>query len=239
VLDYSRFEWLSFDCYGTLIDWESGIVGYLQPLLQSKSCKLTDAEILNLHSEFEPCRQSHEYRSYREVLSGVVRDFACELHFDVTVAEADGLAASISTWLPFADTIPALRRLQARYKLAIVSNIDNDLFAYSARHLQVPFDVVVTAEQVRSYKPSLPHFDELLRRIAVPRQRLLHVAESLYHDVVPAASLGIATVWVNRRKGKPAAASKLVAAQPDLEVPDLAVLADLAGCFHNHSTAGL
>ncbi len=112
--------------------------------------------------------------------------------------------------------------------MAIVSNIDDDLFAASARHVQVPFDTVVTAEQVRSYKPSLNHFEELLRRIAAPRDRLLHVAESLYHDVVPAGSLGIATVWVNRRKGKPAAASKLVEARADLEVPDLSVLSDLA-----------
>jgi 2-haloacid dehalogenase len=228
VLDFSRFEWLSFDCYGTLIDWESGIVGYLQPLLQSKSCTLTNAEILNLYSEFEPRQQSGEYRSYRAVLAGVVHDVAREFHFDVSGAEANGLAASIPTWQPFADTVPALRRLHSRYKLAIVSNIDDDLFAESARHLQIPFDAVVTAQQVRGYKPSLNHFEELLRRIAVPRDRLLHAAESLYHDVVPAGSLGIATVWVNRRKGKPAAASKLVAAQPDLEVSNLAALSDLA-----------
>jgi 2-haloacid dehalogenase len=228
VLDFSRFEWLSFDCYGTLIDWESGIVGYLRPLLQSKGCTLADAEILNVYSEFEPRQQSGKYRSYREVLAGVVHDFAREFHFDVSVAEAGGLAASIPTWQPFADTVPALRRLHSRYKLAIVSNIDDDLFAESARHLQVPLDAVVTAEQVRNYKPSLNHLEELLRRVAVPRERLLHVAESLYHDVVPARSLGIATVWVNRRKGKPAAASKRVAAQPDLEVSDLGALADLA-----------
>jgi 2-haloacid dehalogenase len=228
VLDFSRFEWLSFDCYGTLIDWESGIVGYLQPFLQSKSCNLSAAEILNLYSEFEPRQQSGEYRSYRAVLAGVVHDFAREFNFDVTGAEADRLAASIPTWQPFADTVPALRCLHSRFKLAIASNIDDDLFAESSRHLQIPFDAVVTAQQVRGYKPSLNHFEELLRRIAVPREHLLHVAESLYHDVVPASSLGIATVWVNRRKGKTAAASKLVTARADLEVSDLAELADLA-----------
>lgn len=227
MLDFSRFEWLSFDCYGTLIDWESGIVGYLRPLLQSKSCNLTNAEILSLYSEFEPRQQSGEYRSYRQVLAGVVRDFARELRFDVTASEADGLAASIPAWQPFADTVPGLRRLHSRYRLAIVSNIDDDLFADSARHLQIPFDAIVTAQQVRSYKPSLRNFEALLQRIAAPRDRLLHVAESLYHDVVPARSLRIATVWVNRRQGK-AAASKLVAAQPDLEVPDIAKLAALA-----------
>jgi 2-haloacid dehalogenase len=228
MLDFSRFEWLSFDCYGTLIDWESGIVGYLRRLLQGKSRNLDDAAILNLYSQVEPREQSGDYRSYRQVLASVVRDFAHELRFDVTAAEADGLAQSIRTWQPFADTVPGLRRLQSRYRLAIVSNIDDDLFADSARHLQVPFDAIVTAEQVRSYKPSLNHFHALLQRIAVPPERLLHVAESLYHDVVPGSSLGIATMWVNRRKGKPAAASKLVAAQPDLEVPNIGKLADLA-----------
>ena len=228
MLDLSRFEWLSFDCYGTLIDWESGIVGYLRPLLQSKSCHLTDAEILTLYSELEPRQQSGDYRSYRQVLAGVVRDFARELHFDVTAAEADGLAQSIWTWQPFADTVPGLHRLHTRHKLAIISNIDDDLFAGSARHLQLSFDAVITAQQVRSYKPALNHFNALLRRIAVPPERLLHVAESLYHDVVPAQSLGIAAVWVNRRQGKAAAASKLVAAQPDLEITGLGQLADLA-----------
>ncbi len=228
MLDFSRFEWLSFDCYGTLMDWESGIVGYLGQLLQSKGRNLEQAAILNLYSEFEPRRQTGEYRTYRQVLNGVVRDFARELGFDVSAAEADGLAESIAGWQPFADTVSGLRRLHSRFKLAILSNIDDDLFAASAGKLQVPFDAVVTAQQVGSYKPSLRNFEALLQRIGVPRDRLLHVAESLYHDVAPANSLGIATVWVNRRKGKPAAASKLVVAQSDLEVADLAELGSLA-----------
>ncbi len=201
MLDFSRFEWLSFDCYGTLIDWESGIVGYLRPLLQSKGCYTGDAAILNLYSEVEPREQSDEYRSYREVLANVVRDFARELRFEVTPSEAAGLAESIRNWQPFADTVPGLRRLHSRYKLAILSNIDDDLFAHSARKLEVPFDCVVTAQQVGAYKPSLKNFDMLLARLAIPRERLLHVAESLYHDVGPANSLGIASVWVNRRRG--------------------------------------
>ena len=227
-LDFSHFDWLSFDCYGTLIDWESGILGYLRPLLQSRSCYSSDDEILNLYSEFEPRAQSGDYRPYREVLGGVVRDFARELHFDVTGAEAAGLANSIRDWQPFADTVPGLRRLHSRYKLAILSNIDDDLFAYSAQTLEVPFDCVITAQQVGSYKPSLRNFEELLRGVAVSRHQLLHVAESLYHDVGAARSLGIATVWVNRRQGRPAAATKLVAEQPDIEVATVGKLADLA-----------
>ena len=228
MLDFSRFDWLSFDCYGTLIDWETGILGYLRRLLHGKGCAISDAQILALYSEFEPLEQAGQYHSYREVLAGVVRDFARELHFEVSDDEADGLAESIRDWKPFADTVAGLRRLHSRYKLAVLSNIDDDLFAYTALKLQVPFDAVVTAQQVHSYKPSLNNFEALLRRIAIPRERLLHVAESLYHDVAPAHSLGIATVWVNRRQGRTATASKLAEAMPDLEVPDVGTLAELA-----------
>jgi len=229
MLDCSRFDWLSFDCYGTLIDWESGIFGYLRPLLLAKGCDISDARILALYSELEPQEQAGHFRSYREVLADVVRDFARELHFEVSEAEADGLAESIRDWQPFADTVAGLERLHSRYKLAVLSNIDDDLFANTALKLEVCFDAVVTAQQVHSYKPSLNNFEALLRRYAIPRDRLLHVAESLYHDVGPARSLGIASVWVNRRQGKPAAASKLAEVKPDLEVADLASLAELAG----------
>lgn len=230
MLDFAQFDWLSFDCYGTLIDWEAGLLGYLRPLLQQKGCAISDAEVLSLYSEFEPGEQTGECRSYREVLASVVQDFARELRFDITEAEAAGLADSIRDWEPFADTVAALHRLHSRYKLAILSNIDDDLFAYSARKLQVSFDCVVTAQQARSYKPSLNNFEVLLQRLGIPRTRLLHVAESLYHDVGPAGSLGIATVWVNRRQGKASAATKLTDARPDVEVPDVGKLAELAPC---------
>ena len=228
MLDFSRFDWLSFDCYGTLIDWETGLLGYLRRLLHGKGCAISDAQILALYSEFEPQEQAGQYRSYREVPASVVRDFARELHFEVSDNEADGLAESIRDWRPFADTVAGLGRLHSRYKLAVLSNIDDDLFAYTALKLQVPFDAVVTAQQVHGYKPSLNNFEALLRRIAIPRERLLHVAESLYHDVAPARSLGIATVWVNRRQGKRAAVSKLADVEPDMEAPDVGKLAELA-----------
>ena len=228
MLDFARFEWMSFDCYGTLIDWETGLLGYLRPLLESKGHALSDAEILNLYSELEPRAQSGAYHCYREVLAQVVREFAAELRFSVSTAEANGLAESIRSWQPFADTVPALLSLQSRYKLAVLSNIDDDLFAYTAPKLGVGFDAVVTAQQVRSYKPSFNNFEALLRRYKIPRERLLHVAESLYHDVVPAYALEISTVWVNRRQGKAAAATKFVEAHPDLEVANVGALAEMA-----------
>jgi 2-haloacid dehalogenase len=228
MLDLSQFDCVSFDCYGTLIDWEFGILGYLRPLLRSKQCDLTDDEILNLYSEFEPRQQELPYRTYREVLASVVHDFAARFDFVVSGDEADGLAESIRNWRPFPDTVAALRRLKTRYRLAVLSNIDDDLFALTAPKLAVELDLLVTAQQVRSYKPSLRNFETLLQALPVGKGRLLHAAESLYHDVEPARSLGIATVWVNRRQGKAAAATKLVNAQPDLEVDTVGALAELA-----------
>lgn len=229
MIDPTQFEYLSFDCYGTLIDWEMGILGYLRPLLQSKGCVVSDDEVLNLYSDFEPRQQQVAYRPYREILAAVVGEFAEHFKFEVTRQEADGLAESIRDWLPFPDTVGALGEVKRRYKLAILSNIDDDLFAMTRPKLGVDLDLVVTAQQVGSYKPSRRNFETLLQRLPVGKERLLHVAESLYHDVVPARELGIATVWVNRRQGRPAAATKLVEAQPDLEVPTVGALAEVVG----------
>jgi 2-haloacid dehalogenase len=228
MLDYSQFEYLSFDCYGTLIDWEDGILGYIRPLLHRKGCKASDADVLNFYSESEPRQQLPPYRTYREVLASVMRDLAQRFRFEVSDSEAAGLADSIRNWKPFADTVPALRRLKSRYKLAILSNIDDDLFALTAPRLEVGLDFLVTAQQAQSYKPSFHNFEILLERLHLDKSRLLHVAESLYHDVAPARALGIATVWVNRRQGRAAAATKLTGARPDAEVPTVAALADLA-----------
>ena len=228
-MNWPQFEWVSFDCYGTLIDWEAGILGYIRPLLRARGCAVDDSQVLNLYSEFEPREQAGEYRSYREVLAAVMRAFAKQFNFEMSPAEANGLAESIADWRPFPDTIPGLRDLESRYRLAILSNIDDDLFAQTAEHLQVEFDLVVTAEQARSYKPSRNNFRLLLQRLDVSPDKLLHAAESLYHDVVPAQELGIATAWVNRRKGKKTAATRLVEANPDVEVANIQELARLAG----------
>ncbi len=224
----SQFEYVSFDCYGTLIDWESGILGYLRPLVGAKGCKVSDGEILNFYSECEPRQQQPPYRRYREVLAGVMREMAGRFKFQVSDAEANGLADSIRDWEPFPDTAAALQRLQSRYKLAVLSNIDDELFAWTAPKLGVELDCVVTAQQAQSYKPALRNFEILLARLGIEKSKLLHVAESLYHDVAPARELGIATVWVNRRQGRPAAATKVVEARPDLEVATVGKLAELA-----------
>lgn len=222
MLDFSRFSHLTFDCYGTLIDWEQGIVEALQPVLRAHGVTLEDDRLLELFAEHEAAIEQGEYRSYRTVLQQVVRALGRRLKFPATEEDARALPQSMRNWQPFPDTVEALKKLAARYKLGVISNVDDDLFAHSARLLEVPFERVITAQQARSYKPSLNNFRLALRVLGAPPQRVLHVAQSLYHDIAPAKQLGLATVWVNRRKGKPGAgATPPAAAQPDMEVASL------------------
>lgn len=227
-LDFSRFRWLTFDCYGTLIDWERGIFGALRPVLRAHGKTLGDGELLALYAELER-EAEREYKPYRDVLREVVRGFGRKLDFMPTQTEVESLAESLAGWQPFPDTVDALRRLKTKYKLAIISNVDDDLFATTAQHLQVPFNHVITAQQVGSYKPSLNNFRVALARIGAPAEQVLHVAQSLFHDIAPAKQLGLATVWVNRKSVRPGGATVAADATPDLEVADLAELARLLG----------
>ena len=229
MLDFTRFQVLTFDCYGTLIDWETGIFGALRPILTAHRRTVTGAELLELYSELESQAEQGEFRPYREVLQSVVRGFGERLGFVPSESEVRSLPESLANWLPFPDTVAALRKLKSRYQLAITSNVDDDLFAVTARRLEVQFDHVITAQQARAYKPSLRVFKLAQERIGVQPTQWLHVAQSVYHDVVPAKSLGVATVWVNRPSPRPGAgAAKAASAQPDLEVHSLKALADLA-----------
>lgn len=229
MLDLASFQVVTFDCYGTLIDWETGIFGALRPILTAHGQTITDAELLELYSELEAKAEQGEFRLYREVLQSVARGFGEHLGFTPSQSEVQSLPESLADWLPFADTVAALRKLKSRYRLAIISNVDDDLFAATAHRLEAPFDQVITAQQARAYKPSLHIFKMAQERIGVKPNQWLHVAQSVYHDVVPAKSLGIATVWVNRPSSRPGAgAAKAASAQPDLEVPNLKTLANLA-----------
>jgi len=229
VIDFSSFEALTFDCYGTLVDWERGILDALRPTLRAHDVEAEDEEILERFGRLEPTVQAERFRPYREVLGEVARRFGGELGFRPTEAEVDAFAGSVGAWPPFPDTVAALQELSRRYRLAIVSNVDDDLFADTARGLGVTFAEVVTAQQVGAYKPAPRHFDEVLRRLALPRQRVLHVAQSLFHDIAPARDLGFTCVWVNRRAGRPGGGATAPSdAVPDLEVPDLRTLVALS-----------
>lgn len=225
-LDFFRFTTISFDCYGTLIDWESGILPVLRALLAGHGHQLPDSDILELYGEFEAEAEKPPYRRYRDVLEAVVRGFASRFVFEATPSELRSLHESIVGWKPFSDTVDALHHLKTRCKLAIISNIDDDLFAETRKHLGVTFDAVITAEQARSYKPSHNNFELTLRTLGLRADNLLHAGQSIYHDVIPAQSLGISTVWVNRKSARPGiGAVRIAKGQPDLEVPDLATLA--------------
>ena len=228
MLDFSRFDCLTFDCYGTLINWEPGILGALRPILRAHYRNLSDAGILELYAAIESELESGPYMPYRQILEGIVATMGARLVFSPTVEQARSLPESLGNWQPFPDTVAALRKLKARYKLGVISNTDDDLFALTARHLQVPFDYIITAQQARSYKPSRNNFRMALERTGLPPERLLHVAQSRHHDVVPANELGITVVWVNRRAGKPGGGATVPAddARPDLVVTDLAALVE-------------
>jgi 2-haloacid dehalogenase len=229
TLQFDRYEVLTFDCYGTLIDWESGILTALKPLLVARNINLDECQILELFAEFEPeIERQSSYIPYREVLQGVVQKFGDRFDFEPSDEELHSLPESIKNWQPFPDTVEALKLLKQRFKLGIISNIDDDLFAYSAQHLQVEFDWIVTAKQAKSYKPSHNNFKLAFERIGLPTDKILHVAQSIYHDIVPARSLGLSTVWVNRRLNKEGfGATKAAEEEPDLEVPNLKTLAKM------------
>jgi len=228
-MDFHRFTVLSFDCYGTLIDWETGILEALRPVLKARGVKLSDQALLALYGELESQIEAEPYRPYREVLCEVVRRMGRRLGFMASRDEAESLPGSLGGWQPFPDTVAALRKLSARYDVAVVSNVDDDLFARTAPKLGVRLLALVTAEQARAYKPALAMFRLALDRIGRPVAEILHVAQSLYHDVAPARALGLSTVWVNRRGRKRGpGATAPSEARPDLKVPDLAALARLA-----------
>jgi 2-haloacid dehalogenase len=229
MLDFSRFQFLTFDCYGTLINWEGGMLPVLRGILAAHGKTVDDATLLKLYGDFEQRAEAAPYQSYRQVLASVVAQFGKEFGFAPAAEQSASLAASLPGWKPWPDTVSALHRLKARFRLAILSNIDDDLFAETRPQLSTDFDDVITAQQARAYKPSLKVFELALGRINAPAHRVLHVGQSIYHDVIPAQALGLASVWVNRPSARPGiGAVKAANAAPDVTVSSLEELADMA-----------
>jgi 2-haloacid dehalogenase len=227
-LDLASFEALTFDCYGTLIDWETGLLAALRPVLAAHGAEASDDELLEAFGRHEAALESGRYLSYRGVLAGVLRAVGDDLGFTPAGSELDAFSSSVGEWPPFADSPAALERLGRRFRLGVITNCDDDLFARSAERLGVKLDWVITAERARSYKPSHRNFELALETIGLPPERVLHVAQSLFHDHVPAKEVGLSTVWVDRRRGKPGAGATPPAnATPDLTVPDMSSLAEL------------
>jgi 2-haloacid dehalogenase len=230
MMNFDDFQVLTFDCYGTLIDWETGIWEALRPILAAHRVDLATDKALELYGELESEAERGVYHEYKTVLKMVLQGFGSKLGFVPTESELLRFSESVRDWPAFPDSARALQALTKKYKLAIISNIDDNLFAYSAQRLQAPFDWIITAQQAKSYKPSLNNFHLALERIGLPKNKILHVAQSLFHDIAPAKTLGLATVWVNRRRSKEGfGATPPTDARPDLEVPDLQTLADQIG----------
>jgi len=230
VIDPSAIGLISFDCYGTLIDWEQGILGALRVLLAAHGQLPGPEELLSAYAEYERAAETPPYRPYRQVLQMVIEGIGNRYGFLPDASELDTLARSLPSWKPFDDTVPALRSLASHHPLAVCSNIDDSLFETTARHLEVSFRTVVTAEAVGSYKPNPAHFAELLSRTGLPAEQILHVAQSLYHDIAPARSLGFRCVWLHRPSARHRfGATPRADAAPDFELDSMTALARRMG----------
>jgi 2-haloalkanoic acid dehalogenase type II len=233
-LDLRRFKALTFDCYGTLIDWETGILTVLRAWARRHDAHPSDDALLTAFAEAEyGCQAENPEAAYPDVLRSVQGRVAARLALPSSSADADALADSVQDWPPFDDAPAALATLNKHYKLVVLSNIDRASFAHSNRLLGVTFDAVITAQDVGGYKPGHGHFlraFELLAGMGIERHEILHVAQSLFHDHVPAQALGLKTVWVDRRRGRTgwgATPPPPTEVRPDLVVPDLVGLVQL------------
>lgn len=224
---FASIRAVSFDCYGTLIDWQSGLLAAARPVLRRLNRDLEPAALFAAFADAERRAERPPYRTYREVMRSVAGELFGP---DAAAAELDVLWRSIGDWPAFSDTPASLAKLKTRYALGVASNIDDDLFAQSATRLGVTLDELVTAQQVRSYKPGEAHFHALCERMKLEPREILHVAESRFHDVEPASRLGFATVWVDRTGGG-TSASGPGGGTPDLRVGSLAELVRKMGMW--------
>ena len=223
ALDYARFEALTFDCYGTLIDWEAGIVAGLRPAVARRGIEASDDELLEVFAGFEAAAEAGPYARYRDVLGRCLREVAAHYGFEADENEVAAFSDSVGEWPAFPDSAASLSLLHDRFRLGVITNCDDDLFARSAIRLRTTFDWVVTAQSAGAYKPDERPFELAFERIGLPRDRILHVAQSLFHDHVPARRLGLSTVWIDRRHDRPGfGATPPAEATPDATFPDMA-----------------
>ena len=228
-LDYARFDVLTFDCYGTLIDWEAGLLAALREVLAPRGVDRPDDELLEAYAAIEAPAEAGPYRTYRDILAAGVVGVARGLGVEPDPTEVATFADSVGRWPAFPDSTDALARLHERFRLGVITNCDDDLFARSATRLGIDFDWVVTAQQAGVYKPAERGFELAFDRIGLPRERILHVAQSLYHDHVTAKRLGLTTVWIDRRHGRPGSGATPPAdATPDATYADMASFAEAA-----------
>jgi 2-haloalkanoic acid dehalogenase type II len=227
------FTTLTFDCYGTLVDWERGILAELKPVAARHGAKITDGALLEAFGETERrCERETPTKPYNDLLADVLRRIAAGWQVTLNPGEAEDFGGSVGRWPVFADSPASLLYLKRYFKLVIISNVDRASFAKSNEKLGVEFDRVITAQDVGSYKPEAQNFAYALadieRSLGVDKSRILHVAQSLFHDIVPAKAAGLRTAWIDRRRGMegwgatPKPPGGRDAAQPDFEASSLA-----------------
>lgn len=217
-MDYRKIRLLSFDCYGTLIDWKESVLSILTSFFQDTPLSFSREELFQAFLEADRKMITENYLPYREILAQVIELMAEYLRFSIDPASKYLLSEHFVEWIPFHDSVRSLKQLKENYQLAILSNVDDELFSISNKLLEVEFDFIVTAQQIGSYKPDHRNFQRALEIFNIEKEEHLHVAQSIYHDIIPAKQLGINTVWVNRY-GEPERTEALE--YPDLEVPDL------------------
>jgi 2-haloacid dehalogenase len=204
---FTDFQALSFDCYGTLINWEAGIAAVLSPWAKHRGLTLDDEQLLTAYSTHEATAEAeHPTEPYPGILARSLRALGDQLGTEVSDADATALATSVPDWPAFEDSHDALEALGKRFQLIILSNVDRASFAASKARLGVEFTSILTAQDIGSYKPSPRNFTALIqeaRRLGVGDGKLLHVAQSLFHDHAPAKQAGLPTVWINRRHDRP------------------------------------
>jgi 2-haloacid dehalogenase len=214
-------RWATFDCYGTLIDWNAGIGGVLEQLYGAEQAPT----LLRRYHELEPEVQGEEYRTYNEVLALTLERLANEIGYGIPEGEGGALAQSLPDWPPYPEVPRALEELRHRgWSLAILSNVDHALMVESEKRLGVPFDLIVTAEDVRSYKPKPGHWERFFETTTAAKERHVHVGASVFHDVAPAQELGLKTIWISR--GGADSFAHRADATPDRELADLSRLPD-------------
>lgn len=237
----SDFSALTFDCYGTLIDWETGISEALGTWARSRGVAAEDADLLATFGGFESKHQAATPDAlYPEILAATLRDIGAHFGTEPTTAEQIAFGRSVQDWPAFPDSAESLAYLKRHYKLVIVSNIDRESFRLSNVKLEVEFDHIITAQDIGTYKPAPGHFTRMLadmEEMGVGKEQILHTAQSLFHDHVPAKQFGLTTMWINRQAGNDGQGATPVpstSVEPDFEVPSMAAMVEL----HQRELAG-
>lgn len=223
IVDLRRKSTLTFDCYGTLVDWERGIVDAFRSIIGQRATGTSDSELLDAFLEIDWRLIAGPFRPYSDILATAAREVLSRLGIRIGKEDETAFVHSVPSWPLFPETLPSLKRLSKRFRLAIISNIDDYLIEGTLKSLHVPFSTVVTSEQARCYKPSAGIFQVALGELGESPDKIVHVAEGLC-EAAPARQLGMGSVWVRRSTRSDDGSG----ATPHLTVPNLTTLVDVA-----------